>query len=181
MGCLLLASLAPISDRLLAQERHFEFSLQTAPGVSYSNLDGYDFDLGLGLGVGWSLSDIWTVEARGMFTNGDRRFSDSSVDVFQLGLRRSYQTGSSWHPFFSFGAHYQHEEVDYQVVCVRAPCPRQRDRGSSYGGFAGGGVDWQFADWAALRFEGRAALYDSHLSDGTESSFLGTVGVVFHP
>jgi hypothetical protein len=169
------------SGELLGQERSFELSLHAAPGASYSELDGFDFDLGLGLGFGWWLSESWALDLRAFRFDGDQRFAETSIDVLEAGARRHFALDSSWRPFVSFGAHYQDEEVERDVFCVQAPCPRQRSDTSALGLFGGGGVDWYFTERAALRLEGRAAFYDSDLSGDKESSFQATVGVVFRP
>lgn len=161
-----------------------ELSVIAEPGGSYSDYEGFDFDLGYGLGLGWNLSETWSVEARGLRRESDTRFQSLDLDTYQLGLRRAFDLGSAWRPFVQAGAHYQTGEIESEVLCVddfgvTFPCPELHQSRDEYGGFVGGGVDWQFSTPAALRFDGRFVVYESDATGDTEDTLDLTAGVVF--
>jgi hypothetical protein len=111
----------------------------------------------------------------------DSRFESLRLDTYQLGLRRSFALASSWHPFVQLGAHYQSGDIETVVFCesVIGPCPTQRSSRDEPGLFVGGGVDWDFARRAALRFDGRLVVYDSDATGDNATSSDLTAGLVF--
>lgn len=152
----------------------FELSAVVEPAGSYSEVEGFDLDTGLGLGLGWRFTPLWTAELRALFHDGD----SAASDTFQLGVHRSFDLGSTWRPFVVAGLHHQRTELDYEVVCFRAPCPPLSASYADTGIFLGGGADWQFARRAALRLEARQALYDSEHTDDLENATDLTAGIV---
>lgn len=121
---------------------------------------------------------------RGLRRESDTRFQSLDLDTYQLGLRRAFDLGSAWRTFVQTGARYQTGEIESEVVCtddsgVAFPCPAIRQRRDEYGGFVAGGVDWQFSTPAALRFDGRFAVYESDATGDTENTLDLTAGVVF--
>ncbi|MBZ0090491.1 MAG: hypothetical protein K8H90_08950, partial [Thermoanaerobaculia bacterium] len=79
---------------------------------------------------------------------------------------------------------YQTGEIESEVVCVddfgvTFPCPELHQSRDEYGGFVGGGVDWQFSTPAALRFDARFVVYESDATGDTEDTLDLTAGVVF--
>lgn len=163
----------------------FELSLMVEPGGSYSDYEGFDFDLGYGLGLGWGFADDWSLELRGLRRESDSRFQSLELDTFQLGLRRAFDLASAWRPFVQAGAHYQTGEIESEVVCLDAggqvtfPCPNRIESRDELGGFVGGGVDWLFSKRAALRFDGRYVVYESDATGDSEDTLDLTVGVAF--
>lgn len=160
------------------QEASFEASVFVEPGGSYSDDDGLDLDTGLGVGAGfgWRFSPRWTAEGR--FLLYDAEYSDH--ETYQLGLRYAFlEPDARWRPFVSGGLHLGQREVRREVVCVTGPCPDLEQSFDDTGLFAGGGVDWQWNDWCALRLEGRLLVYDSDLSGDLEEGVDLTAGVVF--
>lgn len=168
----LLTTLAAVPS--LAEEPSFEVSAVVEPSGSYSEYRGFDLDTGLGFGLGWHFAPRWTGEVRALFHDGDI----ASTDTYQLGVRYAFDLGGSWHPFAVGGVHYGRSEVDYEVVCFRAPCPPHRSSDSVTGLFAGGGADWQFSRRTALRLEGRFAVYDSDAGDDSTDATDLTAGIV---
>jgi hypothetical protein len=156
------------------QAERFELSVVAEPGASYSDYEGFDVDLGFGVGVGWLLAEPWSVELRGLFAEGDV----VDVETFQLGLRRGFPGAGAWRPFVQAGLHFQRSELEIEVFCIQAPCPPLEERHEDFGVYAGGGVDWGFARRAALRLDGRLAVYDSGRSGGTEDTLDVTAGLV---
>lgn len=171
--CLLLTVLPSIPLPLLAQpeDEKLELSIVIEPGGSYSDRDGLDLDVGYGLGFGWRFGERWGVELRAFHSDG--RFVDGTA--VELGLRRVLGGPRAWRPFVTFGAHLEETDVD----CGSDFCIALVDSSSSeLGAFAGGGVDWQFNDRSAVRFDGRAAVYDSDRLNDTEFDLDLTVGYV---
>lgn len=177
----LLAAIFATAPTLSAQEHPFELSVVLEPGGSYSDYEGFDLDLGYGVGLGWAFSDAWSAELRWLGRESDSRFSDLDLDTYQLGVRRTFAAGSAWRPFVELGAHYQSAEIEFEVVCIdpiRDPCPPMRSSPEELGAFVGGGADWYFSRRAALRLDGRVAVYDSDSSGDTEDSIDLTAGIV---
>jgi hypothetical protein len=165
-----LVASAPAS----AQRLPLEFSVVVEPGASYSDYEGFELDAGYGVGFAVIFSESFALDLRGLRSDGSR----AEVETSQVGLRRAVGGGGAWQPFVLAGLHFQRSELEHQVVCVRAPCPPLVERHEDLGVFAGGGVDWRFASRAALRLDGRLAVYDSERSDGTEESVDVTAGLV---
>jgi len=170
--CVLGATLA--AAPAIGQRLPLEVSVVVKPGASYSDYEGFELDTGYGLGIGWAFSDSWSMELRGLFADGDA----ADVETYQMGLRRAFAGAGAWRPFVQAGLHFQRSELEREVVCVRAPCPPLEERHEDLGAYAGGGVDWRFAPRAALRLDGRLAVYDSDRSGSAEESADVTAGLV---
>jgi hypothetical protein len=159
-----------------AQTANFEASAFVAPSGSYSDYNGLDLDTGLGGGLAWRFRPHWAIEGRFLQRDGD--FAD--VESYQLGLRYAFLNDDArWRPFVVGGGHLNQGDLRHEVVCVTGPCPDREESFDDTGFFAGGGVDWQFNDWFAVRFEGRLLVYDSELYDEIEEDVDLTAGVVF--
>ena len=177
-----VAAALTLSAASPAQERRFELSFVIEPGGSYSDYRGFEFEWGFGAALGWALSEAWATEVRWLGRDSDSGHSELDHQTWQLGLRRFFETGSSWRPFVVFGAHLQSAEIERQVVCfdpVRAPCPPARESTDEYGGFVGGGADWRLSRSARLRLEGRLIACDAEVTGDLEQTADLTGGLVF--
>lgn len=181
MAVVLAFSTLVVSSSLCAQEDPFEVSVIVVPGGSYSDYEGFDFDLGYGVGLGWAFSDDWSVELRGLRRESDSSFSELELDSYQLGLRRHFSAGSAWRPFVQAGAHHQTGSIEEDVFCtqpVTSPCPPHVSDRSETGGFVGGGIDWNFSSRFALRLDGRALFYESDATGDFDNRVDLSAGLV---
>ena len=152
----------------LGEEYRFDFSILLEPGGSYSSISGVDLDAGFGLGLGWTFGERWGLDARVIAHDGN--VVDTTTR--QLGLRRWIGPPRRWRPYLVFGASRESTDVD---CGRRGACFGFPGSTADVGVFAGGGVDWGFRDWGAIRFDGRFVAYDA---DFLEDELDMTVGFV---
>jgi hypothetical protein len=165
----------------VAQGDRVELSVLVVPAASYSSVEGFELDHTFGLGAGWRFAPRWSVELRGLGGETRTDLSYYKQRTFELGLRRRLGASPTWRPFLQAGPRYRTADSSSAVVCsapIASQCPATyRIEHEELGAFVGGGVDWLFSRNAALRFDGRLAMYDSEVTGSAARDVDLTLGL----